>query len=108
MPKTVDKVKTGEWTGKGDLKVETEPLLFAAQEQALRTNSAKFNIDKSVESPLCRLCGQKVKTINHIISECKYLAPKDYKRRPDNIATLVHWTPCCKHDLSRSDKWYDH
>ena len=53
MPETVDKVKTWEWTGKGDLKVETEPLNFAAQEQALRTNSAQFNIDKSVESPLC-------------------------------------------------------
>ena len=28
--------------------------------------------------------------INHILSECKMLAPKEYKRRHDNIARLVH------------------
>ena len=61
MPETVDKVKTWEWTRNGDLKVETEALIFAAQEQALRTNYIKFGINKSVESPLCRLCGQRVK-----------------------------------------------
>lgn len=43
----------------GDLKVETEALVFAAQEKALGTNYVQFNIDKSVESPLCRLRGQK-------------------------------------------------
>jgi len=59
---------TWEWTTKGDLKVETEALIFAAQEQALRTNYVEINIDKSVDSPLCRLRGQKGETINHIIS----------------------------------------
>ena len=59
---------TWEWTTKGDLKVETEALIFAAQEQALRTNYVEINIDKSVDSPLCRLCVQKGETINHIIS----------------------------------------
>ena len=49
------------------MKVETVALIFAAQEQALRTNYVKFNIDKSVDSPLCRLCGQKGETISHII-----------------------------------------
>ena len=36
MPETVDKDKTWEWTRKGDLKVETGTLIFAAQEQALK------------------------------------------------------------------------
>ena len=89
MPKTGDKVKTWEWTRKSDLKVETEALIFAAQEQALRANYVKFNIDKSVESPLCRLFGQKGETINHIISKCKYVAQIECKRRHDNIARLL-------------------
>lgn len=38
MPETVDKDKTWEWTRKGDLKVETATLIFAAQEQALKTS----------------------------------------------------------------------
>ena len=37
MPETVDKDKTSEWNRKGDLKVETAKLTFAAQEQALKT-----------------------------------------------------------------------
>ena len=38
MPETVDKDKTWEWIRKSHLKVETEALIFAAQEEALRTN----------------------------------------------------------------------
>ena len=34
-----------------DLKSSTEALICAAQEQALTTNYANFNVDKSVESP---------------------------------------------------------
>ena len=30
------------------------------------------------------------------------------KKRRDNIARLLDWTVCCKYDLSRSEKWYDH
>ena len=57
MPEIVDKNKTWKWTRKSDLKVETEALIFAAQEQVLRTNYVKFN--KSVDSPLCRMCKPK-------------------------------------------------
>ena len=32
MPGTIDKINIWKWTGKGDLKVETEALIFAAQE----------------------------------------------------------------------------
>ena len=90
------------------MKVETEALIFAAQEQALRTNYVTFNIDKSVDSPLCRMCNQKGKTINLILSECKMLAQKGYKRRHNNIARLVHWKRCCKYDMSRGEKWCEH
>ena len=29
-------------------------------------------------------------------------------RRHDNIARLVHWKLCCKYDMSRGEKWYEH
>ena len=47
----IDK-KMWRWLQKSDLKVETEALFCAAQEQAIRTNYIKFNIDKTMESPL--------------------------------------------------------
>ena len=105
MPETVDKDKAWEWSRRSDLKIETEAI-FAAQEQALRTNFVKFSIDKSVKSPLCRLCNQKDETINHIVSECKMLANREYKRRHDNVARLVHGKLCYKYDANRSEKWY--
>ena len=55
----VDKEKTWQWLSRGDLKVGTEALLCAVQEQAIRTNYIKYIIDKTGESPLCRLCGEK-------------------------------------------------
>ena len=49
-----DKEKSWYWLRKGDLKPETEALICAAQERALTTNYAKYKIDKSVETPMCR------------------------------------------------------
>ena len=104
MPRQLT-IKTWEWTRKGDLKVETEALIFAAQEQPLRTNYVTFNINKSVDSALCRLCGQKGETINNIISECKCLVQKEYKRKHDNVTSLVRrklYCRFCKYELNRS------
>ena len=39
------------------LKKGDRRLILAAQEQAFRTNSIKYSIDKTSETPLCRLCG---------------------------------------------------
>ena len=38
-----------QWLRNGTLKRETESLIFAAQEQAIRTNVIKGKIDKSQE-----------------------------------------------------------
>jgi hypothetical protein len=108
LRKEVDRERTWWWLKKGDLKPETEVLLCAAQEQALRTNYVKFHIDRNVESPLCRLCGEKGEHITHLISECKKLAQKEYKRRHDNVASIVHWKLCGLYQLEKAEKWYEH
>ena len=96
------------WLQKSDLKVETEALTCAAQEQAIRTNYIKFNVNKTVESPISRMCGEKGESIGHIVSECEKLAQAEYKRRHDNVARIFHWTLCGKHDLERGANWYEH
>ena len=55
----VDKEKTWQWLSRGDLRVGTEALLCAAQEQKIRTNYMNYHIDKTSESSLCRLCGKR-------------------------------------------------
>ena len=65
MDENIDKDKTWGWLKNGDLKAGTEALICAAQDQALRTNYVKHHIDKTLESPLCRLCGEKGETIEN-------------------------------------------
>ena len=81
---------------------------MAAQEQAIRTNYIKHNIDKTRDSPICRVCGKKGETISHIICECRNLTQKEYKKRHENVARLVHWEICKKYNLSRTEKRYHH
>ena len=108
MPEKVDKDKTWQWLSRCDLKIGTEALLCAAQEQAIRTNYVKHHIDRTSESPLCRLCGTKSESVQHLVSGCEKLAQKEYKRRHDNVAKKVHWDLCKKNGLECTDKWYEH
>ena len=97
------------WLKQGYLKRETEGMLMAAQDQALRSNAIKHRIDKAKISPLCRLCGERDETVAHIVAECKMLAQKQYKLwRHDRVATVIHWTFCKKYGFDAAEKWYDH
>ena len=83
-------------------------MVCAAQEQAIRMNHIKYNIDKTADSPTCRLYKERGETVSHIVSECKKLAQTDYKRRHDNVAKMIHWKLCEKFMLERSYQWYEH
>ena len=113
MPETTDEKKTWYWLRKHDLKLETEAMLCAAQEKAIRTNYLKHKINKTPQSPLCRKCDTKTETISHIVtkshivSECQKVAQKEYKRRHD-VSRIVHWKLRGKYNLKRSKKWYEH
>ena len=96
---SVDKEKSWYLLSRGDLKVETEAFLCAAQEQALRTNYIKHNIDNSIDSPLCRMCGKCGEIVQHIVSGCEKRAQKEYKRRHDNVAKKIHWDLCERHEI---------
>ena len=47
--------KTWTWLRKGNFKRETESLLMAAQNSAIRTNHIKARIDKMQQNSICRL-----------------------------------------------------
>ena len=46
--------------------------------------------------------------MSHIASEDGKLAPKDYKRKHDNVARTIHWKLCGKYKLERNEKWCEH
>ena len=93
-----NKSNTWRWMRKSDWNGCTEALICSAQEQSIRTNYIKYNIDKTAESLLCRMCGTRNGTISHIVSECGKLAQKEYK----------HWQFCEKLGFSRARLYYEH
>ena len=68
------------------MKKETEWLITAVQDQALRTNASKASIEKQDVSPLCRLFGETDKTRQHLNCECSKM---DYPQRHNNIARII-------------------
>ena len=79
IPEKVDKDNTCQCLSKSDLKIGTEALLCAAQEQAIRSNYEKHHIDKTSENPLCRLSGGKGESVQYLVSGCEKLAQKEYR-----------------------------
>ena len=100
--------KTWTWLRKGNFKSKIESLQIAAQNIAIRTNHIKARIDKTQQNSKCRLCGDRDKTINQIISECSKLAQKEYKTSYDWVGKVIHWEMCKKFKFDHTNKRYMH
>ena len=79
------------------LKKETEVLLTAAQDQALRTSCIKNKVNKQDVSPMCRLRGKREETSIKTGVTTRLL----------KFSTGIF---VCKKllNLQRSKTWYDH
>ena len=108
IPEETDKDLSWKWLVQSEIKVQTEATICAAQEQALRTNYRKNKIDQTSENTLCTMCGERGETVQHIICECKKIAQREYKRRHDTVAKLIHWKLREKHNLEKKEKWFEH
>ena len=89
----ISRDKTRTWLRKGNFKGETESLLTAAQDSAIRTYHIKARIDKTQQNSKCRLCGDRDETINHIISESS-------KLRRDTTGSARWFTGKCARNLN--------
>ena len=87
------------------MKRETESLLIAVQNNAIRTNHIKAGIDKTQQNSKCRLCGDRDEMINHIISEYWKLAQNEYKTRHDKVGKVIYWEICKKFQFDHMNKW---
>ena len=83
-------------------------MIFATQEQAVRTSWIRKSIDDQEVSEKCRICGERNESITHLILECRKIARKEYKQRHDNIARIVHLELCQKFGLVGKVNWYNH
>ena len=106
--KEVRREQSWVWLQNGDLKMETESLIVAAQNQSIRTNLVQVKIDKNQKDMLCRLCKEADESIDHVDSGCSKLGQKEYKTRHDNLGKKVHWKLARKCSFEAVDKWYEH
>ena len=101
--------KTWTWLRKGNFKRETESLLIAAQNNAVRTNNIKATIDKTQKkNSKFRQFGDRDEGSNHIISEFSKFAQKEYKSRHDWVGKLIHREMCKKLKFDHTNKCYMH
>ena len=104
-----DEKDTWLWLRKGVLKKETEGLILAAQDQALRVNWIKRMIDKQDCSAKCRVCDERDETIAHIVSGWSQLAQNEYKEcRHDKIAAMIHWNYCKRFGVACTETSHEH
>ena len=89
--RNISHAKTWTWLRKGNLKRETESLLIASQNNAIRTNHMKARIDKMQPNSKCRFCSARDEANNRIISECSKLAQKEYKTRHEWVVKVINW-----------------
>ena len=96
------------WLQNADLKRETKSLMVAGQNQTIRLNLVKAKMEKSQGNSLCRVCRKVDESIDHIVSSCRKLAQKEYKRRHDNLGKIIHWKLSRKCNFEAVHRWYEH
>ena len=99
-----DEVMSLYWLTKGDLSMETEGLLFAAQDQALHIIALQLVYSNS-STIQCRLCNFQAETVEH---SCSKFAGTQYKLRHDNVTKYIHWLLCGKYGIQREPNWWKH
>ena len=76
------------WLAVGDLKKETEDLITAGQDQALRTSVIKANIEHKRVSALCRMCGKYQEGVE---KNTQYVAAANLPKEVTKRGNLTHW-----------------
>ena len=81
--------KSWEWLRPSGLKKETEVMIMAAQELALRTRNIRKVIDKEKISGMCRMCVGRAKRLWLTLS----LNVKSWRRTNIRIGDMTKWKP---------------
>eukprot|EP00957_Ditylum_brightwellii_P053672 4066536-Ditylum_brightwellii.AAC.1 len=55
-----------------------------------------------------RLCQQKDKTIQHIMSGCNKLEGSKYMKQHNKVVQYIHWNILCKQGIPVHLQWYKH
>lgn len=96
------------WLKNVNLKIETEALITAAQDQALNTKSHQARIMKISNDPMCRMCKNNEETVSHLLSGCSKLAGTDYTTRHNEVGKILHRNICTQYEIQTSEQYWRH
>jgi len=109
MKDGIDKDATFQWLTRGNLTIESEGFLCAAQEQAVHTRAIAKHIFKTAANDKCRVCGGASETVMHILAECPNIAQTEYLDRHNQVARYIHLRMLEIHGIQQTgNKWYRH
>ena len=66
-------------------------LSITAQNNAIKTNYIRTKTNYMQKNYKCRLCGNRVETVYHIMSECSKPAQKDSRVDMTGWGKVIHW-----------------
>ncbi|KAJ8018646.1 hypothetical protein HOLleu_43265 [Holothuria leucospilota] len=93
-----------KWLSCTGLKIETEALITAAQDQALNTKSHQANIMKVTTDSKCRMCTETDETVNHLVAGCQKLAATEYLERHNKVAAALHLEICRHYGIPTAEQ----
>jgi hypothetical protein len=88
--------------------IESEGHIMAIQDRVLPTKNYRKYImnDNTVTDDKCNKCESGRETTEHILSECRALAAKEYVNRHNNVAKILHHELAMKHGLIETNTPY--
>lgn len=88
----IDTKASHQWLLSTNLFPETEGFMMSIQDQVIATLNYRKHIikDPAVTEDRCRMCGKEAENIEHLISACSIMAPKEYTERHNNVAKIIH------------------
>lgn len=105
----IDMDQSFQWMKHTGLKGETEGLIVAAQDQALKTRYYAKHIMKQGNTDVCRMCHQQPETTEHIMAGCTAIAADMYLDRHNKVAAELHLDICKHYGIDTQAKhWYQH
>ena len=76
------------------------------QEQMIETGAWRRNRGLVVDTDLCRLCGEVLEGVIHIISVCTMLAFREYMTLHNNLLKIIMVAWCKENELMERDQAY--
>jgi len=99
----VDKMALPAGLKVSELFPQTTGFMTAMQDQSISTNNYyKYSLkDPNIATYICRKCGEKSETIQHITEACRALTPGDDTHRDNQVANIVHQELAIKCELPK-------